>query len=298
MRANDIELGKEDYSAFQKTIKVDGDLSDWGDKSVFTTAKFYIPKGSGPQGTLVSFEEYNGGTWTGPEDYTAAFAITWDVDNLYIGMLVTDDYHEDMANSAWNGDSLQVVFANASRDIYTQYYNYALGGEEGALGDLVKEDQRGPGGAEFAVVRNAAKKETYYEIRFPASSLEAAKFEAGMQIGLGLCANDGDEDTPGQKGWSGWGPHAIVFGTSASETGLVTLQTGAFPGSGPFPDAAPPRFTKIAVSGANVVIEWTGGGMLIASDVVTGQYTPVMDNPASPATIPLSGTARFFRIRQ
>src|SRR5438034_3396518 len=100
VRANDIELGKENYSAFQKTIKADGDLSDWGDRSVFATAKFYVPKGSATAGQLVSFEEYNGGTWTGPEDQTAAFAITWDVDNLYIGMLVTDDYHENAANSA------------------------------------------------------------------------------------------------------------------------------------------------------------------------------------------------------
>ena len=96
----------------------------------------------------MSFEEYNGGTWTGPEDHTAAFAIAWDVDNVYIGLVVTDEYHENAANSAWNGDSLQVLFANASRDAITQYYNYALGGEEGALGELVKDDQQGPGGAE------------------------------------------------------------------------------------------------------------------------------------------------------
>jgi hypothetical protein len=31
----------------------------------------------------------------------------------------------------------------------------------------------------------------------------------------------------GQKGWSGWGPHAAVFGKTPSETGLVTLSDEA-----------------------------------------------------------------------
>jgi len=35
--------------------------------------------------------------------------------------------------------------------------------------------------------------------------------------------NDGDKDTPGQKGWSGWGPHMIVFGKTAPDAALVTL---------------------------------------------------------------------------
>ena len=40
-----------------------------------------------------------------------------------------------------------------------------------------------------------------------------------MQIGVGICVNDGDLDAGqgGQKGWSGWGPYAAVFGKSADE---------------------------------------------------------------------------------
>jgi hypothetical protein len=58
-----------------------------------------------------------------------------------------------------------------------------------------------------------------------------------------------------------------------------------------------PKFSKITISGSNVVIEWSGGGTLVASGVVIGPYTPVTGNPTSPATIPISGTARFFGIR-
>ena len=38
-----------------------------------------------------------------------------------------------------------------------------------------------------------------------------------------MAINDGDQDTPGQKGWGGLGAHSIVFGKTASETALVTL---------------------------------------------------------------------------
>jgi len=70
--------------------------------------KFSIPKGAPKQ--LVSFETLSGATtiatdsvWTGPEDHSTAWAITWDEANLYIGMVVTDDYHQN-SNSGWNGD--------------------------------------------------------------------------------------------------------------------------------------------------------------------------------------------------
>jgi hypothetical protein len=58
-----------------------------------------------------------------------------------------------------------------------------------------------------------------------------------------------------------------------------------------------PQFTKINLSGANITIEWTGGGTLISSDTVNGTYSPVSGNPASPATVPNSGKAKFFRVQ-
>ena len=62
--------------------------------------------------------------------------------------------------------------------------------------------------------------------------------------------------------------------------------------------AAAPQFTKVGVTGSNITIEWTGGGSLIASDTVNGTYSAVAGNPASPATVPTSGKARFFRIQR
>ena len=52
--------------------------------------------------------------------------------------------------------------------------------------------------------------------------------EAGHAFGVAVCVNDGDsgvngEDVGegGQKGWSGWGPYAIVYAKTPSQAGLV-----------------------------------------------------------------------------
>src|SRR5688572_14392240 len=103
-QSNDIEPGKEFYTATRAAgpIVLDGNLSEWTGVPVLADPKFSIPKGSGDSGTLVLFEEYQGGTWTGPDDHTSAVQVVYDVDNVYFGFVVTDEYHENAANSAWN----------------------------------------------------------------------------------------------------------------------------------------------------------------------------------------------------
>ena len=223
--ANDIEPGKEFYTVIYapKPVVLDGDLSEWSGVPVLADPKFATPKGSGAGGTYVLFEEYAGGTWTGPDDQTSAVQIVYDDDNVYFGFVVTDDYHENAANSAWNGDSIQLMIASADRTSQVALYNYALGGIEGATGDVIVMHEAGPGGTEAVITRNATTKKTTYEIKLPKESLDIASLRGGPQFGLGMAINDGDELTPGQKGWGGLGAHALVHGKSPSETALVTL---------------------------------------------------------------------------
>ena len=145
--ANDIEPGKEYYDATKipNPIVIDGNLSEWVGVPVLSDPKYAIPKGSGTKGTYVLFEEYNGGTWTGPDDQTSAVQVVWDAQNLYIGIVVTDDYHENSANSPWNGDSAQLMIANGKRTSQVALYNYALGGTENDLGETIVEHEAGPG---------------------------------------------------------------------------------------------------------------------------------------------------------
>lgn len=226
-RGNDIEPGKETYTATRAAgpIVLDGSLSEWAGVPVLSDPRFSIPKGSGDNGTLVLFEEYQGGTWTGPDDHTSAVQVVYDVDNVYFGFVVTDEYHENSANSAWNGDSVQLMIANAARNAQVALYNYALGGIEGELAEVIVMHEAGPGGTEAVVTRNATTKKTIYEIKLPAASLGLTTLTAGTQFGLGMAINDGDEATPGQRGWGGLGAHSIVFGKTPSETALITLGT-------------------------------------------------------------------------
>ncbi|HEU0039632.1 MAG TPA: sugar-binding protein, partial [Verrucomicrobiae bacterium] len=229
LAANDIEPGKEFYTVIRapNPIVLDGNLSEWAGVPVLADPKFSTPKGSGPTngGTYVLFEEYNGGTWTGPDDQTSAVQVTYDLDNVYFGFVVTDDYHENSANSAWNGDSVQLMIANADRTAQVALYNYALGGVETNLGTTIIMEEAGPGGTTAVVTRNTTTKRTTYEIKLPKASLGLTDLTNGTQFGLGMAINDGDLLTPGQKGWGGLGAHAIVFGKTPQETALMTLKS-------------------------------------------------------------------------
>lgn len=227
-KANDIEPSKEFYTVVPapRPIVLDGSLSEWGGVPVLADPKFSVPKSSGAAGTYVLFEEYNGGTWSGPDDQTSAVQIVYDTENVYFGFVVTDDYHENAANSAWNGDSVQLMIANGDRTGQVALYNYALGGVEGNLGNVIVMHEAGPGGTEAVVTRDEATKRTTYEIKLPKSSLGLETLGGGTQFGLGMAINDGDQLTPGQKGWGGLGAHSIVFGKTPSETALITLAAG------------------------------------------------------------------------
>jgi hypothetical protein len=230
-RYNDIEPGKDTYTATAAKggIAVDGSLSEWIGVPVLADPKFSIPKGSGATngGTYVLFEEYNGGTWTGPDDQTSAVQVVYDAENVYFGFVVTDEYHENSANSPWNGDSVQLMIASGDRTTQVALYNYAQGGVETNLGTTIIMHEAGPGGTTATVLRDRLNHKTIYEIKLPAASLGlTAPLTAGTQFGLGMAINDGDLLTPGQKGWGGLGAHSIVFGKTPQETALVTLGTG------------------------------------------------------------------------
>jgi hypothetical protein len=233
--ANNIEEGKEFYTAIKapSPIVLDGDLSEWRGAMLVSDPGFHHPevRPEGDDGELIIHEEWAGGTWTGPDDHTSAVRVVYDDDNIYFGFAVTDDYHENAANSAWNGDSVQLMIANEARDTQIALYNYALGGVEGDLGDIIVNHEAGPAtGAdvpptEAIVKRNAETKQTIYEIKLPKETLGITELKGGVRFGLGMAINDGDEDTPGQKGFGGLGVHSVVHGKNPEQTALVTLAT-------------------------------------------------------------------------
>ena len=270
------ELSDEDmtYDAQGATIVLDGDASDWSDLEF----KSQIPFEKG--GELVLFEEYGGGTWSGPSDHSSAVAFSWDSESLYIGLVVTDDTHQN-GGSGWNGDSVQMVFANAAQDTVTHLYNYGLS----EAGDVVINNEKGPGETEASITRDEDTTTTLYELKFPAASLGLEAFETGMSIGVGVCINDGDteEGQAGQKGWSGWGPYAAVYGKTASATGLVTLV-----------GEAPPSISVTRNADGSLTVEFEG--TLQTGPTVNGPWTDV--DAASPVTWSTDQDAGFARSKK
>ena len=213
-------------------VEIDGNLDEWSgvldsvkgtDGSTFCGVEF-----EGRDGVVKVWEDWQGGTWSGPEDHTTCFMIVWDEDAVYLALSVTDDEHQN-GGAAWNGDSVQLnVVPSGIRESGQPFFLYNVALAEN--GDLLLHNERLNGqaglvsGDDFAITRDEDSKTTSYEFRFtPANFGLDISLSAGLEIGLGICVNDGDENAPGQTGWSGWNPHTVVHGKNPEKTGLVVL---------------------------------------------------------------------------
>ena len=214
-------------------VKIDGDLGEWDgilDAVTGTDGKPFC----GVEYSGNVFQEHGGGKWNGADDHETCFMIVWDSKAVYLALIVTDDEHEHAAAAAWNGDGAQLAFEmSGKRTAGLQMWLYNIGLDDKAKDILPGALNEKPGGAgiapgdDIAVVRDEGEKKTYYELRFTAEELKVKgdKFSDGDKFGLGICVNDGDKAAGqgGQKGWSGWYTHSIVFGKNSEHTGLVTL---------------------------------------------------------------------------
>ncbi len=224
------------YNALQRTldIKIDGELDDdEGWEGVFETVTGTDGKpfcGVEYDGNV--FQEHGGGSWKGADDHETCFAIVWDPETIYLALSVTDDEHEHVAGQAWNGDGAQIaVEPSGDRKAGQTLFLYNAGLNDNATAVILgNERTNGQPGLEvdkdIAIVRNEAENETYYEFRFTPDHLGlSGSFKKGDKFGLGICVNDGDKAAGqgGQKGWSGWYTHSVVFGKNSEHTGLVVL---------------------------------------------------------------------------
>ena len=213
-------------------VEIDGNLDEWSgvmdsvtgtDGSTFCGVEF-----EGQGGVVDVWEKLGAGTWDGPDDHTTCFMIVWNADAVYLALDVTDDEHEHAAGGAWAGDGVQLsVVPSGIRESGSIFFLYNVALRDN--GDLIlnNEQTRGQPGItndDFAIVRDDDAKKTYYEFKFtPANFGLEGSLSAGLEIGLGICVNDGDKNALGQTGWSGWNPHTVVHGKNPEKTGLVVL---------------------------------------------------------------------------
>lgn len=215
-------------------VEIDGNLDEWAGVKDFVTGTDGEPfcgvEFEGREGEVKVWEDWGGGTWSGPEDHTTCFMVVWDADAVYLAISVTDDEHQN-SGAAWKGDSIQInVVPSGIREAGQPYFLYNVALNEN--GDLLLHNERlngQPGlvsGDDIAIVRDEDSKTTNYEYRFtPANFGLDISLTEGIEIGLGICVNDGDKGAGqgGQKGWSGWNPHTVVHGKNPEKTGLVVL---------------------------------------------------------------------------
>ena len=207
----------------RSTIKIDGDLSEWPFAHILVHPTFSIPKGSNSS-NFVIHQTHSTGRWIGTNDHSVVFRAVHDSANIYLGIEVRDDYHISTNNSSWNGDSIQLMIANSNRTQIVNTFNASLGGTDGALSNSLTTTFTSTNFTpQIAIVRDSVAKITTYEIKIPSAWANVRLWESNTTFGLGFAINDGDPSETGQGGWSGFGPHSMVFGQSPSETALFRV---------------------------------------------------------------------------
>ena len=115
--------------------------SDWAGVEAFSGVEFPIEDGS-----MTVFEEWDGGTWSGPDDHDTLFDIVWSPEAVYLMVLVTDDDHQNASNSGWDGDAMQILIVPSGiREPGEPHveFNIALGDDGTVVTGGLPEDQVG-----------------------------------------------------------------------------------------------------------------------------------------------------------
>lgn len=95
---------------------VDGDLTEWGALLNHVDQIVYKPA-----------------NWSGANDNSAAFALGWDANNLYLAISVVDDHHQQTQPNEfiYKGDSVEILL---DADLAGDYTDVKLGDDDYQLG--------------------------------------------------------------------------------------------------------------------------------------------------------------------
>ncbi len=145
-------------------------------------------------------------TWTGPEDLSADFRISWDSENLYLLVLVTDDLHfNKFKERTYEGDSIQIAIdPKNTGNFYLPAGGKALGPDHVEFGLALGNDGQtyrhcsyGPrdlcSRENSSVTRDDKQKLTTYRLTLPWKKLGVRPWK-GMLFGMSLVIFDDDAD--------------------------------------------------------------------------------------------------------
>jgi hypothetical protein len=169
------------------------------------------------------FFGYGDRKWGGPRDLSGDLRVMWDDDNLYVGVVTTDDVfrNEQADGMIWSGDGLQFLF-DPSRESPDKVGKYDIGIGKGTKGwqawSWYSADASAPTG-EITTIRVAGKPTGVaggmtYEVAIPWARLAPFKPAIGRNLGMAMILNE--DDGKGRDSWMGW-----FSGVSGKEVDIV-----------------------------------------------------------------------------
>ena len=162
--------------------------------------------------------------WRGPQDLSADLRLMWDDDNLYVGVVVTDDVfrNDKQDGDIWAGDGLQFLF-DPCRESPDKIGKYDLGMGYGKKGwqawSWYSADPSAPTG-EVTTIKIMGKPATdgtggmTYELAIPWARLAPFKPAIGRNLGMAMILND--DDGKGRDCFMGW-----FSGVSGKEVDVI-----------------------------------------------------------------------------
>ncbi|GGH19105.1 alpha/beta hydrolase fold domain-containing protein [Paenibacillus segetis] len=172
-------------------IQIDGNLEEWKEQVSFDVNDVKMDN------------------WKGVQDTSGVGHLTWDNNNLYLAVEVTDDKHsqEENGDAIWNGDSVQFAIGVANEDGSVPGDYHEMGVALTDKRDLSKWRWMAPAGfgmgeyveIDQAIIRNNNK--TIYEMAIPWSELteDTKAMKQGVKLKFSMLINDNDGN--GRKGW-------------------------------------------------------------------------------------------------
>lgn len=175
----------------KKEIQIDGSLEEWKDQTTFA---------------LNQEEQVQIPDWNGVEDLGGTGYISWDENNVYIGLEMTDDKHvqQNTGGDIWQGDSMQFAFSTIDSDgkaTGTNEIGVALD-QDGSMANWRWVAPQGIDMGEVILLDQAISRsgnKTVYEVAVPWAELGISEVSTGMHLKFSLLCNDNDDGI--RRGW-------------------------------------------------------------------------------------------------
>ncbi len=204
-------------------VALDGSLDEWSSASFVSLSS---------PGDFVSPDHAPGDA----SDLSLRFALMWDATNLYVGVEVADDVHDNdaAADMLWSGDSVQAaldVGQNGGHS-YDDTDDFELGWAllpAGPASWRWTAPVTAPADGSQVFVASITGG-LAYEIRIPSTSLGISTLAEGQMMGFTMLVNDADGE--GREGWVEWTPGIGSFKDPAS-FGVLSLVGTVLPADDP-----------------------------------------------------------------